>query len=397
MIKKAYKFRLKTNDAIEQKLVIFAGHSRFVWNKARNSCMELLEQGSFVPRYFELCTWLKNWKKLDEHKFLNECHSQVLQQKLKDLDRAFQDAFDKQQFNKKMPKSKKRSFHSNFRYNQGFKIENRRVYLPKIGWVRFYKSCDILGEIKNITVSKKGAHWYISIQVEIEMINFDYPKSNSIIGIDMGVKYFAMPSSGKGFKIRSSIEKYENKLKIAQKRLSKKEKFSKNWKKQLKIVQRLHGVIANIRNDFLHWHSSRLCKNHAVIVMEDLEIKNMTKSAKGDINNPGKNVKAKSGLNKSILRAGWGEFSRLLAYKLKWKGGQLIKVSAKNTSLKCRKCNHIDKSNRKSQEKFLCVQCGHAENADRNAAHNILAAGHAVIACGDIANVSLQAQEPLVA
>jgi putative transposase len=128
-----------------------------------------------------------------------------------------------------------------------------------------------------------------------------------------------------------------------------------------------------------------MCKNHATIIIEDLKIKNMSKSAKGDIEHPGKNVKAKSGLNRSILDQGWGEFKRQIEYKQKWFGGRVIKVSARYTSQKCSRCFYIDSENRKSQESFACVECGFKENADLNAAMNILAAGQSVIACGEIA------------
>ena len=221
-IKRAYKFRLKTDKKIEEKLVLFAGHSRFVWNKARGWCIDRLERGFYIFRYHELCFWLKLWKNSEEYKFLKDCHSQILQQKLKDLDRAFMDAFDKNQSNKKLPRLKKRGRHNSFRYTQGFKIDNKRVYLPKIGWVKFYKSCDIKGVPKNITVSEKGNHWYISIQVETEIQKSTNPNATSIIGIDMGINFFAMPSNGKGIRSKNSFKKYERKLKIEQRKLSKK-------------------------------------------------------------------------------------------------------------------------------------------------------------------------------
>jgi putative transposase len=120
------------------------------------------------------------------------------------------------------------------------------------------------------------------------------------------------------------------------------------------------------------------------VVLEDLKISNMSKSAKGNVEKPGKNVKAKSGLNKAILDQGWFEFRRQIEYKLNWSGGERILVNPKNTSRKCSVCGHISKENRKTQSKFSCIECGHAQNADLNAARNILAAGHAVLACGDI-------------
>ena len=133
-----------------------------------------------------------------------------------------------------------------------------------------------------------------------------------------------------------------------------------------------------------------------MVVVEDLQIKNMSSSASGTMENPGRNVRVKSGLNKSILDQGWGEFVRQLEYKLGWLGGILLRVAPQYTSQKCSQCGHISKDNRKSQAKFKCMACGFEANADHNAALNILAAGHAVSACGaERARASVLKQEPI--
>lgn len=138
-----------------------------------------------------------------------------------------------------------------------------------------------------------------------------------------------------------------------------------------------------------------LSKNHAGIVVEDLKIRNMSQSSKGTIQSPSKNIKAKSGLSKSLLDQGFGEFVRQLEYKLNWREGYLIKVNSRYTSQRCYQCGHVEKENRKSQSEFCCVKCGHHDDADMNAAKNILAAGHAVIACGEIGLPNSLKQEPL--
>lgn len=395
--RKAYKFRLKTTKEVEKRFRDFSGCCRFLWNKAQVLNQERLKNKQRILRYQELNFWMGLWKQSEDYGFLKQCYSQLLQQKLKDLDKAYTDGFDKTQTNKRMPKKKKRGMGDSFRYPQGFKIDNRRIYLPKIGWVGFYKSQAIKGTPKNVTVSYKGGHWYIAVQVEEELPRVSAHASTSMIGIDMGIKVFAMPSKGRGVRPKNSFKKYAKALKRAQRALSRKRKFSNNWKKQHHKIQRLHATIANVRSDFLHKCSTRFSKNHAIIVLEDLKVKNMSKSAQGSLDAPGRSVRAKSGLNRSILDQGWGEFKRQLGYKLGWQGGQLILVHPKNTSRRCRQCGCIDKDNRPTQKEFCCVQCGHRENADRHAARNIEAAGHAVLACGDIANISLQAQEPLAA
>jgi len=133
-----------------------------------------------------------------------------------------------------------------------------------------------------------------------------------------------------------------------------------------------------------------------VVIVEDLNVKGMSASAAGTLENPGKNVKAKSGLNRSILNQAWSEFRRQLQYKLEERGGSLICVPAKNTSVKCSECEFTSKENRKSQAKFSCLRCGHNHNADLNAARNILAAGLAVIACGEKPMGFSLKQEPSV-
>ncbi len=139
----------------------------------------------------------------------------------------------------------------------------------------------------------------------------------------------------------------------------------------------------NIRRDYLHKTSHEISQSHAIVVIEDLQVRNMSKSAAGTVETPGRHVRAKSGLNKSILDQGWFEFRRQLEYKQQWRGGCVIAVPPQNTSRTCPACGHVAKENRKTRAQFECVACGYSENADLNAARNILAAGHAVSACGE--------------
>lgn len=353
LIRKAYKFKLKTDNQIEQKLVLFSGHCRFVWNKVFHYNMDLLAKKKPIMRYQESTFWLQLWKQSEEYSFLNECHSQVLQQKLMDLDRAFLDGFDKKQPNKKLPNKKKKGISDSFRYNQGFKLDNRRIFLPKIGWVGFHKSQNITGKPKNITISKKAGSWYAAIQVETE-IEVSISQNKSAVGIDMGVANFATLSNGKIYEPLNSFKKLQNDLAKQQRKLAKKQKFSNNWQKQVKKIQVTHNTIANARKDYLHKASNEICKNHATIYIEDLKVANMSKSAKGTLENKGRNVKAKSGLNKSILDQGWYEFRRQLEYKAFWLNQDVIAVDAKYTSQKCSCCGYKAKENRQSQAIFQC-------------------------------------------
>ncbi len=373
ILRKAFKYRLKTNKEIELLLCQYAGCNRKVWNMALAMQKASLEKDKKVLSYSHTASCLVQWKQAEETAFLKTAPSQSLQQTLKHLDRALKDTFDKKQPDKRFPVWKKKFKSSDsFRYPQGFKLEGNRIFLPKIGWVRFYKSRDIEGTPKNVTVSRRGTNWYISIQCEGQLHTAKRPV-NDIIGIDMGVNRFLAMSTGEsdGVDPINSFKKLQDKLARAQRTLARKVKFSNNWKKQKQAISRLHIKIADVRNDFLQKASTMLSKNHAMIVAEDLKIKNVTTSAKGSVEKPGKGVRVKSSLNRSILDQGWGIFHRMLEYKQQWSQGLFLKVDPANTSRTCPECGHVSADNRKKQSLFLCRDCGYTANADYVAAVNI--------------------------
>jgi putative transposase len=376
----AYKFQLQPKAGQEHVMRKFAGCCRFVWNKALALEKETYEQEGKRHGYNKLAGLLRDWKKEEDTAFLSEAHSQILQQALKDLDRAYVNFF---QNRAEFPRFKKKGMHDAFRYPQSFKLDegNARIFLPKTGWVRYRKSRGIEGTPKQVTVSLSAGKWYVSVQTEREVEAPVHP-SESSVGIDMGVSRFATFSDGGGLAPLNSFRNHEVRLAKLQRRLARKVKFSANWNKQKNKVQRLHKKIANVRNDFLHKATTDISKKHAMVVMEDLRVRNMSASASGSLEQPGRNVRVKSGLNKSILDQGWYEFRRQLGYKLAWSGGVLVVIPPEYTSQTCHACGNVDKSNRVKQAQFICTACGHKANADHNAALNILAAGHAVSACG---------------
>lgn len=178
--------------------------------------------------------------------------------------------------------------------------------------------------------------------------------------------------------LETAFKTLKGKLAKLQKQFKHKTKFSKNWQKLKAKISKLHHKIANVRKNYLHQISSAISQNHAVVYVEDLQVGNMSKSAKGNAEQHGKNVAAKSGLNRSILDQSWFEFRRQLDYKLLWNGGHLVVVPPQNTSRCCPICNHTDKENRRTQAKFECVECGFAENADVVGAINVLKRGQAI-------------------
>jgi putative transposase len=395
IISKSFKYQLRLTREQESLCNQTAGSCRYVWNRGLALKKELWEEKKQNLSRFDLDKLLTEWKK--ELDWLSLCPSQSLQQVNKDLDQAFKNFFRGRGY----PRFKKKAIHNSFRLPQGITLMNQlskkvaQVQLPKLGIVRFTKSKEIEEKIKHVTISKSCGKWFIAFNCEV-VIPKPQQKPQSAIGIDRGIKTFAQCSDGTPIHGVSPLKKNLERLARLQRKLAKKKKFSSNWRKTRQKIEKLHYHIANLRKDFLHKTSTQLAKSHSLIVMEDLNTKDMAKSAKGTKENPGNNVKAKSRLNRSILDQGWHMFQSFLSYKLNWRSGELILISPKNTSLKCRICGHIAEENRKSQAEFHCVQCGHTENADLNASINILAEGHSVIACGVEALASTAKQELLI-
>ena len=374
--RQAYRYRLCPDKSEDTLLRQFIGCSRFIWNAIlfENDFRYLVGDPLKLNRA-EFCNRLITLK--EKHPFLREVHSQPMQQTLNDLATAYERAFDPK-LSAEMPNFKKKKNAQGIRFPQGFRVDGRSVYLPKIGWVPFRASArtmkkrKILGKIKNVTVRLEGGLWYVSFQTERELSEPVHAHPESSVGGDVGVARFLALSDGTFFEGANALKRYQRRLARLQRRLAKKVKFSANWRKAKARITKLHTRIANVRKDQIHKASYAISKNHAVVVMEDLRIKNMTASAKGTVENPGNHVAQKSGLNRRILDQGWGELRRQTGYKLKWAGGLLKLVDPQNTSRTCAQCGHVSAENRMTQALFVCVKCGHAANADTNAAINIL-------------------------
>lgn len=386
-LSKSYKFRLLPNDEQLTQCAQFAGCCRFVWNHSLARKIEAWKESKKSISAFDLNNQLIQLK--SEYEWLKDAPSQALQQVNKDLDQAFKNFFRRVKKGETpgFPKFKKKGVQDAFRFPQGIKLlpqlskKTGLVKLPKLGEVKFRLSRKIDSRIRNVTVSKTAGHWYIAFNCEIQ--NYVQEVSPPVaVGIDRGVEVFAMCSDGKALKGRNSFKNSAKKLARLQRRLARKKKFSKNWNKQKKKIERLHHRTANVRKDRLHYLSTQLAKSHSLVVLEKLKTANMTRSAKGDMENPGQMVKQKAGLNRVILDQGWHMFKVMLDYKLAWRGGELREVDPKFTSQTCSLCGYVSNENRKSQSKFVCECCGHRENADLNAARNILAEGLSVSACG---------------
>ncbi|PWK14632.1 putative transposase [Psychrobacter immobilis] len=409
-INKAYKFRLEPNT--EQTVILnnLVGSARFVWNQMLAISFEMFANNEFINAT-NLVNKIIDLKSNPDFDFLKTSSNAVaLQQKVRDLASAWSRFFDPKvharlKENKKKPRKPKffkladgseiqlRPLMPRFKhksdgcdsirlvqFDKYCRVEDNRVKLPNgIGLVKFRKSQNIIGTIKNVTISKKSGRWYVSFGCELELAENPRHPAISAIGLDMGISKLLTTSNGEYIKPKNGFKANQLKLARLQRQLIKKVKFSENWKKQNRKIQKLHHHIANIRHDYLHKITTSISKNHAMIACEDLKVTNMSKSASGSMEKKGYNIKAKSGLNKSILDQGWAMMVNMLEYKQQWQGGLLVKINPRYTSQTCFNCKHVAKENRQTQSKFECVQCGYVANADVNAARNILAAGHAVL------------------
>ena len=384
----AYKYELKPNGEQQRNMRRFAGSCRFVFNKALAMQKALFEAGEKKLGYAGLCKALTTWRNAEETAWLAEAPVHPLQQTLKNLERAYTNFFAKRA---DLPRFKKMGVGDSFRYPDPKQIKldlgNSRIFLPKLGWIRYRNSRQALGELRNVTVSQSGGKWFVSIQTEREIAKPVHP-SASIIGIDVGITRFATLSDGSFIEPLNSFKKHEQRLARYQRAMSRKVKFSNNWKRAKARVQRIHARISNARRDFLHKCSTTISQNHVMIVIEDLQVRNMSKSAAGSSEAPGKNVRAKSGLNKSILDQGWFEFRRQLAYKQVWRGGDVLAVPPRNTSRTCPCCGHVSAENRQTQARFACVACGYENHADVVGAINILGRGMKLFEGQDTADAS---------
>ena len=369
--RQGYHYRLKTTPALRRAFTQYAGACRFVWNKVL-----AVNEGRYlagVPRlsYYEAAWLLTQWRHSAEYGWLAAVSIHALQHCLRDLERAYHTLWAGRTA---PPRFRKKFVSDSFRFPRDFQRDGDRLKLPKIGWMRFWQSREIEGVIKNVTIRRDGTHWTVAFQTERAVETPVHP-STGAIGIDLGIATFAALSDGTLYPPLHAYRRRQAQLAKAQQRAATKVQFSKHWQKCQAAIRRIHATMARCRKDFLHKLSTAISKNHAMIVVEDLQIGNMSRSARGTAEKPGRNVAQKAGLNKAILDQGWGIFRQMLEYKQLWRGGVVIAVNARYTSQTCPQCGCLSAKNRLQQALFACISCGYMSHADVNAAQNILALG----------------------
>ncbi len=366
------KIRIYPNTSQKQKLLQHFGSARFVYNFMLHKKKEMYDFDKTSVSAYELKKLLPQMKKTEDFEWLKEIDSMALQNAVLNMDKAYQNFFRRVKTKEKsgFPKFKSRHFSKQSYQTQNAVKKDNKLYLPKIGLVKAKFHRDITGEIKTATVSMEAEQFFVSMNIEDGSEQIYGTNNGNSIGIDVGIKVFAYTSENEAIKHINLKKEISNVIK-AQKVLSRRKRGSKNREKAKSKLAKKHLKLKNKRNDFLHKVSKKLSENQTIAV-EDLMIKNMSKKAKGSIENPNMRSSAKRGLNRSILQQSWGKFFELLDYKLRRNRGQLIKVDPKFTSQKCSRCRHVEKENRESQALFVCKSCGKTLNADYNASINII-------------------------
>lgn len=377
----AFKFELMPDGAQARLLGRFAGMQRWVWNQALAEQQRRREAGEKHAGFAEMCRWHTQWRHAPETAWLACGPSHPQQQVLRQLSEAFKRFFENVKAGRKpgYPQFKGRHQPTGLRYPNPEHVKldeaNARVFVPKLGWVRYRKCRNVEGKLRNLTITERCGRWFISIQTAREVQIPVHEHQQREVGLDMGARQnWALLIGQDGAMVRTlnAYRTAEHRLKHYQRCLSRKKKGSRNRAKARHRLARCHQRVANTRADFLHKVSNHLTRDYGVICIEDLKVQVMT-AAKV---NPRRR-------NKAILDQGWFMLRSMLEYKAEWRGGLVVAVDPAHTSTTCSACGHVDDENRKTPDKFKCLRCGHEEQADQNAGKNIRRAGLARIACGE--------------
>lgn len=364
IFKKAFKFLLEPKKREENLCDQFAGSKRWIFNWGLAQRKDLWEKEKKRVTLFDQNNELVLLKQKEELAWLTTIHSQVLQQGLSDVDRAFFNFFEGLKKGVKIgyPHFKCKGGHEAFRYPQGVKVKDNRVWLPKIGWVKFRKSREIEGIIKQTTVLKEGDKWYVTFSCEIEK---EAPKividPKKAVGIDLGLKSFATLAVGEKNHLVTIenpkfLRKALKKLRFLNRALSMKKRGGRNRYKARKKLGLFHSRLKNLRLDFFYKLALEIVKSHDIISIEKMNIKRMMQGLRI--------------LARAISDAGWGMFLNCLKNKAIEYGKTLFEVSSLLGSTRlCSNCGH-KKEMTLEQREYIC-ECGQRMNRDLNAAINV--------------------------
>ncbi|MCM3920263.1 transposase [Frankia sp. AiPs1] len=371
------------------------GHARFVWNLAVEQQSWWTPYRGKAPNHLERCRQLTAARAVFD--WLRAGSQTVQQQALRDFDQAMRNFFAGSH---RRPGFRKRG------QSEGFQIVGKmakveklnqrwsRCWVPKVGWVKFRVSRKV-PDFKSYRATRdRAGRWHVAFAVAPEPIGA--PGTGEVVGVDRGVAVSAALSTGELLACPGLRPAEAVRLVRLQRRIAKAKRGSNRRARLRSQIGRLKAREVDRRKDWVEKTSTSLARRYDLIRVEDLRIGQMTKSARGTVEAPGKNVRQKAGLNRAILASGWGLLVRRLEQKAP---GRVEKVPAAYTSQRCSACGHVASESRESQARFRCAACGYTANADINAACNI-AAGRAVTARGgaglpEPANREPQQREPL--
>jgi putative transposase len=389
------RFRLYPTPAQEDALQGHCAQARFVWNLALEQTNWYRPEWGPTPGYGEQNRQLTEARAASG--WLAAGSVIVQQQALRDFAQAMRNWWAGTH---RRPTWRKKGRHEGFRIvavKAGhLRRLNRRfaeVLIPKVGWVRFRLTRPLPLEAKSYRVTLDPAgRWHVAFAVQPAAI--DREATGAAVGVDRGVTNTLATSDGELLHAPALIPTERSRLARLQRRVTRRKNGSRRRERAKRAVARLRAREADRAKDWVEKTTTSLVKEYDLIVVEDLRVKDMGRSARGTIGAPGCRVAAKAGLNREILARRWGLIARRLGEKAILAGVTVVKVNPANTSRRCHACGHVAAENRKSQAVFGCVACGHVAHADVNAALNILAAGRAVTAQGEAVVMASMNCEP---
>jgi putative transposase len=385
------RFRLLPTSEQEEALLLHCRDARYVWNLAVEQ-QQHWQPGRKAPGYLEQCAQLTEARA--EYGWLRAGSQTVQQQALRDFAQAMQNFFAGTH---RRPRWRKGGVHEGFRQvavkPRHLERLNRnfgRVWVPKVGWVRFRLSRPVPEGVKSYRVTRdRSGRWHIAFAHIPDPVAG--PGDCSVVGIDRGVVVSAALSTGELLHAPGLTPGESKRLKVLQQRLARCKRGSNRREATKRRIAKLKARERDRRKDWVEKTSTDLARRFDVIRVEDLDVRAMTRSARGTIEKPGVRVTQKRGLNRAISRSGWGQLVTRLRHKA---SGRIEQIPAAYTSQRCSACGHVAPGNRKSQAVFECESCNAGRcNADVNAARNI-AAGRAVTARGDLADRRSTNREP---
>lgn len=350
-----FKRKLKLTKAQESRIDSWTGACRTVYNLGIEIRNEAWKNKQQYVNGFELMKQLKDLNSID---WIKDTPTNCLQDAIQRLDKSYKSFFKGSGFPKWANKKKYNSILFKQDKSSILRINENAINIPKLRFIKFIKDSKVYGSIKTVQITKESTGYFICIVTDAKK-SIQSQNESQILGIDMGIRYFAVGSNGLKFDNPKHLKQYAAKLRVENRSLSRKNKGSNSWKRQIKRISLLYRKIANTRKDFLHKVSTEIAKVNNTVILENLNVRGMSQNRK---------------LSKHILDCGWGMFRTMLSYKT-----NVIAIDPKFTSQTCNNCGAKDAKSRISQSKFVCTTCGVECNADENAAKNILDKGIVLI------------------